>query len=291
MSCRGHGCGGRSVLASPPPSSALYVQRPCLRTHTVELDGLWQEWYERQVAGFELIKAQTKIGQAAQESWELLQRAKDVQNLSEWQKEAIEKAMLELEDVTPLGLLGAFRLYNTRSSSGKSSHDLEPAQSLVKLLKHLQHRIASQPCTLNVIKSERPKKRSKLAADISLANLSIATRVPWAQHRKSVRITSQSSRASSSFLRLADPLTLNLFNDTMRKYSGLLLGHPNKQEVRPDAFNTYEYGSRIHAPIVPLYEGQNEVAQSDSFVKNINDLCGFVSPRVEQSPDLTAQRH
>ncbi|THX24415.1 hypothetical protein D6D12_07674 [Aureobasidium pullulans] len=163
MSCRGHGCEGRSILAAPPHSSALYVQRPCLRAHTVELDGLWQQWYERQVAGFELIRAQTKTGQAAQESWELLQRAKDVQNLSEWQKEAIENAMLELEDVTPLGLLGAFRL-----------------------------------------ESERPKKRSKLAADISLANLSIATDVPWAQHRKSVRITSQSSRASSSFLRLAD---------------------------------------------------------------------------------------
>ena len=78
MSCRGHGCEGRSILAAPPPSSALYVQRPCLRAHTVELDGLWQEWYERQVAGFEFIKAQTKTGQAAQESWELLQRAKDV---------------------------------------------------------------------------------------------------------------------------------------------------------------------------------------------------------------------
>ncbi|THZ91003.1 hypothetical protein D6C82_10170 [Aureobasidium pullulans] len=152
----------------------------------VELDGLWQQWYERQVAGFELIRAQTKTGQAAQESWELLQRAKDVQNLSEWQKEAIENAMLELEDVTPY----ISAADNTRSSSGISSHDLEPAQSLVKLLKHLQHRIASQPCTLNVTKSERPKKRSKLAADISLANLSIATRVPWAQHSKSVRITS-----------------------------------------------------------------------------------------------------
>ncbi|THV91500.1 hypothetical protein D6D02_04881 [Aureobasidium pullulans] len=132
----------------------------------VELNGLWQQWYERQVAGFELIRAQTKTGQAAQESWELLQRAKGVQNLSEWQKEVIENAMLELEDVTPLGLLGAFRLCippshpfcvqyisaadNTPSSSGISSHDLEPAQSLVKLLKHLQHRIASQPCTLNV---------------------------------------------------------------------------------------------------------------------------------------------
>ncbi|KEQ85693.1 hypothetical protein M438DRAFT_333656 [Aureobasidium pullulans EXF-150] len=184
MSCRGHGCEGRSILAAPPHSSALYVQRPCLRAHTVELDGLWQQWYERQVAGFELIRAQTKTGQAAQQSWELLQRAKDVQNLSEWQKEAIEKAMLELEDL----------------------------------------------------------------------------------------------------------LTLNLFNDTMRKYSGLLLGHPNKQEVRLDAFSTYECGSHIHAPRVPLYEGQNEVAQSDGFVKNINDLCGFVSPRVEQSPDSRAQR-
>ncbi|THZ34642.1 hypothetical protein D6C90_07640 [Aureobasidium pullulans] len=110
MSCRGHGCEGRSILAAPPRSSALYVPRPCLRAHTVELDGLWQQWYERQVAGFDLIRAQTKTGQAAQESWELLQRAKDVQNLSEWQKEAIENAMLELEDVTPLGLLGAFRL-------------------------------------------------------------------------------------------------------------------------------------------------------------------------------------
>lgn len=77
----------------------------------------------------------------------------------------------------------------------------------------------------------------------------------------------------------------------MRKYSGLLLGHPNKQEVRPDAFSTYECGFHIHAPTVPLYEGQNEVAQSDGFVKNINDLCGFVSPRFEQSPDLTGQRH
>ncbi|THX08004.1 hypothetical protein D6D17_04454 [Aureobasidium pullulans] len=132
----------------------------------VELDGLWQEWYERQVAGFELSKAQTKTGQAAQESWELLQRAKDVQNLSEWQKEAIENAMLDLEDVTPLGLLGAFRLCILPSHLSAYSiypqqithvqvqayllHDLEPAQSLVKLLKHLQHRIASQPCTLNV---------------------------------------------------------------------------------------------------------------------------------------------
>ncbi|TIA64108.1 hypothetical protein D6C83_02666 [Aureobasidium pullulans] len=110
MSRRGHGCERRSILAAPPHSFALYVQRPCLWAHTVGLDGLWQRWYERQVAGFELIRAQTKTGQAAQESWELLQRAKDVQNLSEWQKEAIENAMLELEDVTPLGLLGAFRL-------------------------------------------------------------------------------------------------------------------------------------------------------------------------------------
>lgn len=77
----------------------------------------------------------------------------------------------------------------------------------------------------------------------------------------------------------------------MRKYSGLLLGHPNKQEVRLDAFSTYECGSRIHAPRVPLYEGQGEVAQSDGFVKSIDDLCGFVSPRAEQSPDFTAQHH
>lgn len=42
---------------------------------------------------------------------------------------------------------------------------------------------------------------------------------------------------------------------------------------------------------VPLYEGPNEAPQSDGFVKDIDDLCGFVSPRVEQSPDLTAQRH
>ncbi|KEQ81324.1 hypothetical protein M438DRAFT_358042 [Aureobasidium pullulans EXF-150] len=83
-----------------------YVRRP--EAHTVELDGLWQQWYEHQVAGFDLIRAQTKSGQAAQESWELLQRAKDVQNLPEWQKETIQKAILELEDVTPLGLFGAF---------------------------------------------------------------------------------------------------------------------------------------------------------------------------------------
>lgn len=126
MSCRGHGCEGRSILAAPPHSSALYVQRPCLRAHTGELDGLWQQWYERQVAGFELIRAQTKTGQAAQESWELLQRAKDVQNLSEWQKEAIEKAMLELEDVTPLGLLGAFRL--CIPPSHLSAHSIYPQQ-------------------------------------------------------------------------------------------------------------------------------------------------------------------
>ncbi|THX68463.1 hypothetical protein D6D05_09409 [Aureobasidium pullulans] len=132
MSCRGHGCEGRSILAAPPPSSALYVQRPCLRAHTVELDGLWQEWYERQVAGFELIKAQTKTGQAAQKSWELLQLAKDVQNLSEWQKEAIENAMLELEDVTPLGLLGAFRLCIPRSCippSHLSAYSIYPQQA------------------------------------------------------------------------------------------------------------------------------------------------------------------
>jgi len=82
------------------------VRRP--EAHTVELDGAWQQWYEHQVAGFDLIRAQTKSGQAAQESWELLQRAKDVQNLPEWQKETIQKAILELEDVTPLGLFGAF---------------------------------------------------------------------------------------------------------------------------------------------------------------------------------------
>ncbi|THY17478.1 hypothetical protein D6D01_07489 [Aureobasidium pullulans] len=88
------------------PNYLTYVRRP--EVHTVELDGLWQQWYERQLASVELIKAQTKTAQAAQESWELLQRAKDVQNLSEWQKETIKQAMLELQDVTPLGLLGAF---------------------------------------------------------------------------------------------------------------------------------------------------------------------------------------
>ena len=46
----------------------------------------------------------------------------------------------------------------------------------------------------------------------------------------------------------------------MRKYSGLLLGYPNKQEVRLDAFSTYECESYIHTPRVPLCEGQNEVA-------------------------------
>ncbi|THZ12427.1 hypothetical protein D6C89_10805 [Aureobasidium pullulans] len=78
------------------------------------------------VAGFELTRAQTKTGQAAQESWELLQCAKDVQNLSEWQKEAIENAMLELEDVTPLGVLGAFRL--CIPPSHLSAHSIYPQQ-------------------------------------------------------------------------------------------------------------------------------------------------------------------
>lgn len=88
------------------PNYLAYVRRP--EVHNVELDGLWQQWYERQLACFELIKAQAKAAKAAQESWGLLQRAKDVQNLSEWQKEIIKKAMLELQGVTPLGLDGAF---------------------------------------------------------------------------------------------------------------------------------------------------------------------------------------
>ncbi|THX72966.1 hypothetical protein D6D05_07617 [Aureobasidium pullulans] len=49
---------------------------------------------------------------------------------------------------------------------------------------------------------ERPSKRCKLEAGIVLPSMSIATRVPWAQQRRSARIASQDKRLSPPFFRL-----------------------------------------------------------------------------------------